>query len=319
MPSTEPAWFLKDRGYLPALLRWALHPIPWALLVFPGVGLAQDGGRDAWFPDEEYFSRPTASVREPTFAMGALWSTVFRERTGPAERPPFDLQSGNRLETDLQGEAALGGNVRIWQPMRWADGGLTLGMQAGVFGRFRLEVSSNDLVASDWIVALPAEIARGPWSGRLRLLHWSAHVGDELIEAGVERVDFTTETLEALVAYGFGDFRLYGGGSLVVRSSLENEPQLGPPFSDDALIRFGADAHVRPWARNGVTLDAGVDWQNSDRTGWEGQLSVRFGLTVRDADRSARLSAVYHRGPSPMGQFFLTDERYWGIELILEP
>ena len=319
MASTEPTRFLSARGYPPAFFRRAPLLISLALLLFPGVGLAQDGGREVWFPDGAYFPRPTASVREPTFAIGALWSTVFRERTDPAERPPFDLQGGNGLETDLQGEAALGGTVRIWQPMQWADGGLTLGMQAGVFGRFRLEVSGNDLVASDWIVALPAEIARGPWSGRLRLLHWSAHVGDELIEAGVERVDFTTETLEALVAYRFGDLRLYGGGSLVIRSSLENEPQLGSAFSDDVLIRLGADARVRPWARDDITLDGGVDWHNSDRTGWEGQLSVRFGLAVRDGARSARLSGVYHRGPSPMGQFFLTDERYWGVELILEP
>ena len=76
---------------------------------------------------------------------------------------------------------------------------------------------------------------------------------------------------------------------------------------------------MRPWARDYVTLNGGVDWHNSDRTEWEGQLSVRFGLAVRDGARSARLSGVYHRGPSPMGQFFLTDERYWGIELILEP
>lgn len=319
MPSTELARFLNDRGYLPVLIPWALRPIPWAFLLFPGVGLAQEGGRDVWFPDAAYFPRPTASVREPTFAIEALWSTVFRESTDPTERPPFNLRGGNGVETDLQGEAALGGDVRIWQPMQWADGGLTLGIQAGVFGRFRLEVSGNDLVASDWIVALPAEIARGPWSGRLRLLHWSAHVGDELIEAGVERVDFTTETLETLVAYGFGDFRLYGGGSVVIRSSLENEPQLGPAFSDDLLIRFGADTRVHPWARDDVTLHGGVDWHSTDRTGWEGQLSVRLGLAVRDGAHSAQLSAVYHRGPSPMGQFFLTNERYWGIELILEP
>ena len=198
------------------------------------------------------------------------------------------------------------------------DGGLTLGIQAGVFGRFRLEVSSSDLVASDWLVALPVEIARGAWSGRLRLLHWSAHVGDELLEAGVERIDFTTETLEALWAYSFGDFRLYGGGSLVVRSSLENEVQLGPGFSDDVLIQFGADGRARPWAREDVTIDGGVDWHNSDRTGWNGQLSIRLGLTVRDGSRSARVSGIYHRGPSPMGQFFLTEERYWGIELSIE-
>ena len=293
--------------------------IPLALLLLPGVGLAQSVERDAWFPDAEYFSRPTASVREPTFAVGVLWSDVFRDRADPAERPPFALQGGSGLETDVQGEAALGGNVRIWQPAQWAGGGLTLGIQAGVFGRFRLEVSGNDLVASDWIVALPAEIARGPWSGRLSLQHWSTHIGDELLEQRVARIDFTTETLEALVAYGLGDFRFYGGGSLVVRSRLENEAQLGPDFSDDALIRFGADGRVRPWARDEVMVEGGVDWQSADRTGWASQLSVRLGLTVRDGRRSARLSGIYHRGPSPMGQFFLTNEQYWGIELLLEP
>ena len=293
--------------------------IPLALLLLPGVGLAQSVERDAWFPDAEYFSRPTASVREPTFAVGVLWSDVFRDRADRAERPPFALQGGSGLETDVQGEAALGGNVRIWQPAQWAGGGLTLGIQAGVFGRFRLEVSGNDLVASDWIVALPAEIARGPWSGRLSLQHWSTHIGDELLEQRVARIDFTTETLEALVAYGLGDFRFYGGGSLVVRSRLENEAQLGPDFSDDALIRFGADGRVRPWARDEVMVEGGVDWQSADRTGWVSQLSVRLGLTVRDGRRSARLSGIYHRGPSPMGQFFLTNEQYWGIELLLEP
>ncbi len=306
---------LKSRGFVPALLPFALLL---ALLLIPGAGRAQSDDRDAWFPDAEYFSRPTASVREPTFALGVLWSDVFRGRADPAERSPFDLQGGSGLETDRQGEAALGGNVRIWQPIQWADGGLTVGVQAGVFGRFRLEVSGNDLVSSDWIAALPAEIRRGDWSGRLRLLHWSAHVGDELIEQGVARVDFTTETLEALVAYAPGDFRLYGGGGLVIRSSLENEPQLGPTFSDDGSIRLGADGRVRPWARDYVTVEGGVDWQRHDRTGWASQLSIRVGLAVESGTRSARLSGVYHQGPSPMGQFFLTDERYWGVELILQ-
>ena len=152
--------------------------------------MAQDGGRDAWFPDAEYFSRPTASVREPTFGLRLLWSDVFRDRADPAERPPFDLQGGSGLETDLQGEAALGGNVRIWQPAQWADGGLTLGIQAGVFGRFRLEVTGNDLVASDWIVALPAEIARG--------------------EKGVYFVDTGIATLTGAVKITRGDNQLNG-------------------------------------------------------------------------------------------------------------
>ena len=293
-------------------------------LVFPALMVcasgieAQDDSRDRWLPDQGYFATPRASVREPVFALRALWSPVFRGRARPAERPPFDFEGENGLDRELQGEAALGGAFRLWNPARWDGGGLTVGVQAGVFGRFRLEVSSSDLVSSDWVVALPVEAGRGPWSARVRLTHWSAHLGDELIEkVGAERVDFTSETLDALVAYRVGQARLYGGGALVTRSSLENEARLGPNFSDNALVRLGADFEWLPWSGGDIGLDAGLDWQSADRTDWKGQLNAVFGVKAGNGDRSARLRGVFHDGPSPMGQFFLTDERYWGLELIL--
>ena len=292
-------------------------------LVLPALGLSASGIRaqtpsGSWLPDEAYFAVPHASLREPVFALRAMWSPVFRGRSHPSERPPFDFPGEEGVANELQGEAALGGTFRLWRPAQWEDGGLTVGMQAGVFGRFRLEVSSSDLVASDWVVSLPIEAGWGLWSARVRLTHWSAHLGDEMIEkAGAARIDFTTETLDALVAYQAGRIRLYGGGAVVTRSSLENEGQLGPDFSDNALIRLGADFDWLPWSDGDLGLDAGLDWQSADRTDWEGQLSVAFGLTAKNSDRSAQLRGVFHDGPSPMGQFFLTDERYWGIELIL--
>ena len=243
---------------------------------------------------------------------------MFRGRANPGERPPFDFPGEEGIDKELQGEAALGGAFRLWSPARWEDGGMTVGLQAGVFGRFRLEVSSSDLVSSDWVVALPVEAGWGLWSARVRLTHWSAHLGDEMIEkGGAERIDFTSEALDALVAYQLGRVRMYAGGGLVTRSSLENEGQLGPDFSDNALVRFGADAAWFPWAGGNVGLDAGLDWQGADRTGWNGQLSAVFGVAAKNGGRSVQLRGVFHDGPSPMGQFFLTDERYWGIEFIL--
>ncbi len=292
-------------------------------LAFTALGLlasgieAQSRAGENWLPERGHFTVPHASLREPVFALRALWSPVFRGRADPAERPPFDFQGEARLDTELQGEAALGGAFRLWSPARWEGGGMTVGVQAGVFGRFRLEVSSSDLVASYWVVALPVEAGWGLWSARVRLTHWSSHLGDEMIEkAGTERVDFTSETLNALVAYQVGQVRLYGGGAVVTRSSLENESHLGPDFSDDALVRLGADFEWLSWSEGDLGLDAGLDWQSADRTDWNGQLSAVFGLTARNGDRSAHLRGVFHDGPSPMGQFFLTDERYWGLELI---
>jgi len=132
----------------------------------PTTELAQEETGDTWFPSARYFARPLASNREPVFALRLLESTLFRGRSTSSERSPFDFPGQDGLDVDVQGEAALGGAFRIWQPLRWSGGGLILGLQAGVFGRFRLEVSSSDLVASDWIVSLPAEVARGPWSAQ---------------------------------------------------------------------------------------------------------------------------------------------------------
>ena len=298
-------------------VRLTVLVFPSLALITPGVS-AQRSTVDTWFPDRGHFTTPHASPREPVFSLRVLWSPVFRSRFDPAERPPFDFQGEEGLDTDLHGEAALGGSFRLWSPVHWDDGGVTAGIQAGVFGRFRLEVSSSDLVASDWVVAFPVEARWSAWSARLRLTHWSAHLGDEMIEmGGAERVDFTSETLDALVAYRVGGVRLYGGGGAVTRSSLENEAHLGPDFSDNALVQLGADFEWLPWSAGGFGLDGGLDWQSADRSDWAGQLSAVLGLTARDGDRSARLSGVFHDGPSPMGQFFLTDERYWGIELIL--
>ena len=261
MPSTEAARFFSDRGYLPGLLRWALHPMPWALLLFPGVGLAQSGGRDAWFPDAEYFSRPTASVREPTFALGVVWSTVFRDRADPARtptvRPPGRKRAGDRppgrgrargQRADLAADAvgrwradarSPGGGLRPLPPAGLEQRPRGLGLDRGSPCRDR----ARTLVRASTLSAL--ERSRGrradrAGSGTCRLYYrgrwkpWS-HIARD-------------------------DFRVYGGGSLVVRSSLENEVQLGPAFSDDVLIRFGADARVRPWDRDDVTVDGGVDW-----------------------------------------------------------
>ena len=287
-----------------------------SVLTSPAGG--QSVGNDRWFPEESYFTAPTAAPREPTFALRGIWTDVFVMTTAPGEREPFSFDGADGLPRELQGEAAMGGHVRIWQPAQWVGGGLILGIQTGVFGRFRLEVSSSDLVSSDWLVSFPAEVAWGRWSGRVRFTHWSAHIGDELVETtGAQRLDFTSETFDGMAAYDLGTVRLYGGGGLVTRSSLENEEQLGPSFSDNGFLQVGGEGRWFRWRDGNVGVETALDWQATDRADWRGRISAVAGVTVQDGDRSATLRALFHDGPSPMGQFFLTDERYWGFELLL--
>jgi uncharacterized protein DUF1207 len=292
----------------------ALGALAWGLLL-PSAAQAQD----RWFPDEVFFQRPTAAPREPTFALRGVWTNLFERRGAPSERSPFTIdEDAADLRTDAQGEAALGGTVRLWRAASWEDGGISLGIASAVFGRFRLEVSSSDLVASDWIVALPLEVRRGAWSGRVQIMHWSAHLGDEMIEkSGIERIDFTHNAVSLLLARDLGGVRVYGGGSRISKSSLENEEQLPSGFSDNSTVQFGADATWTPW-QSALQFEAGVDYQAADRTDWAAQWSLVGGIRVQDGTHTLQLHATYFDGPSPVGQFFLTQERAWGFSLVLE-
>lgn len=274
--------------------------------------------QNRWFPDEVYFRRPQAAPREPAFALRLLWTDLFRVRGAPLERAPFLIdEPAEQLDREAQGEFVLGGNVRLWQAASWEGGGMTVGLASAVFGRFRLETGSQDLVSTDWVVALPFEARRGAWSGRFQIMHWSAHLGDELIQqSGADRVDFTHNGLSLLVARDLGDVRVYGGASRLSRATLEGDEPFPADFTDRATVQFGADALWSPWA-SVVRVEAGIDYQASDRTDWAAQWSVIGGIGVQDGDRSVQLRGRFVDGPSMLGQFFLTDERAWGFELVI--
>jgi len=297
----------------PWIAGWALC-VALSLMASPQLADAQN----RLFPEEIYFRRPQAAPREPTFALRVLWTDVFEVRGAPRERAPFLFdESPEQLEREAQGEFALGGNVRLWRAASWEGGGMTIGLASAVFGRFRLETGSQDLVSTDWVVALPFEARRGAWSGRFQIMHWSAHLGDELIQkSGAQRVDFTHNGLSLLIARDIGDVRVYGGASRLSRATLEGDEPLPPDFTDRATVQFGADAL---WSPEGsiLRLEAGIDYQASDRTDWAGQWSVIGGVGVQDEDRSVQLRGRFVDGPSMLGQFFLTDERAWGLELVI--
>ena len=289
----------------------------WTLIVTPASprpAVAQD----RWFPSEAYFTRPQAAPREPTFALRGLWTDLLEVRGTPRERAPFDLQEpAEELRREAQGEVVLGGNVRLWRAASWRGGGMTVGLSSAVFGRFRLEASSNDLMATDWVVAMPFEARRGAWSGRFQIMHWSAHLGDELIQkAGAERADFTHNGLSLLLARDLGSVRVYGGASRLSRATLEGDDPLPADFTDRATVQFGADGVWSPW-KSLLQLEAGIDYQATDRTDWTGQWSLIGGIRVQDGNRAVQLRGMLLDGPSTLGQFFWTEERAWGFELVI--
>ncbi|HKK93434.1 MAG TPA: DUF1207 domain-containing protein [Longimicrobiales bacterium] len=271
-----------------------------------------------WLPDVRLFPSPIADPREPAFQAGLLWTDIFQgTATGAAV---LNRAHPEEAAHELHGAVSIGGTLplRAWTP--WSDGGVTVGLQAGVFGRFRLQVPKKDLVASDWIVAMPVEVSRGPLSARLRLLHWSSHLGDEFAEAtGSERINFAHNSIEVLAALRpTPGVRVYGGGSLVFLSKTERDlrPRL-PGFSDDGSIRAGAEGEWYLRAEDRVGIVAALDWQAADRWEWRGRTALELAVTARGPARYVRFGATFATGPTPMGQLLFERETAWGVNLVI--
>src|SRR5690606_25024765 len=269
----------------------------------------------SFFPGVHYFESPVADLREPRMA-GALIGTDLLATASAQERPIFQFPAGDDPSLDVQGLVSLGTNLPVWRPVATPEGGVLLGFQVGVHARFRLERPSRDKVGTDWIVALPLEFAHRRWSGRVRLLHRSAHLGDELAEkTGAQRIEYSHEALDGLAAYRIGNsVRVYGGGTYVFRSVTESELWLAlRGFRDAASVQAGFEAAAPARANGGFAPLVALDWQRAQRTGWDDEISAAIGVTTYAGDRRFSLLLRYFNGPSTMGEFFLTPESFWGL------
>lgn len=268
-------------------------------------------------PRTRYFAGPLADPIEPRFGIGLIITDVLRSPGN--ERESFLLPDEEDARTDWQASAAIGGMFPFWRPLVRPEGGIIVGFQAGVFARFRIELPSRDDLGQDWIAALPIEAAWNQWSGRIRISHRSSHLGDEFVEAtGADRIEFGGEAVDGLAAYRLGELgRVYAGGSWIFRSYTDKTYALLQSGTRDRfLVQIGGDGR---WTV-GPHFDAiaGVDWQTAERTGWEGALSLAGGFAMTFDGRSLSLVARYFDGVSSLGQFFVTPEQFWSLELVAD-
>ncbi|TVP44917.1 MAG: DUF1207 domain-containing protein [Gemmatimonadales bacterium] len=277
-------------------------------------------GASRWFPDTRLFRSPRAAPLEPGLRGSALSTDLFRGDAPPGERPPPPVSGLRPGGTDFQGVVSLGDSYAV---RRFGNGrgGAQVGVLVGVTARFRLATSANEYVASDWIVGLPVEFARGPVAGRAVLFHRSAHLGDEIMEqAGVRRVGFGHEGVTLLVGNaGRGPLRAYAGGTRLLRSETSGTLEdLGRAW-DDAWELQGGLEFARGVPDQGSRLAGfwALDVQTAERTDWQPQWAAVAGVAFRARQRSGQVALRLLHGPSMHGEFFLTPETAWGIELSL--
>ena len=124
------------------------------------------------------------------------------------------------------------------------------------------------------------------------------------------------------------------GDPTITGANLFTEPYLltngGPDGSTEVLQRLergdritgqiGADGEWYKWSGGHIGVHGGVDLQAAQRTDWQSAFSALGGVAFRRENmtnaRELRLSLRYFSGPSPMGEFFLTKERFLHFELM---
>lgn len=304
-------------GGRPRAIRWAA--VLALLVALPGSTAAQEGPQPeasraesgaAWFPDSTAFRPLLAAPRE----VDLRGSLIFADRTAA---PGEDFEGSN-----LEAEVVLGHRIGI---VRLQDETpdrpeVALGFEVGVFSRFALETSERDLIGVDYRVGLPVSLRKGPWSGRLVVLHVSSHLGDDFIQrfgAPEPRRQITRDGFELTAARRLSPgLRVYAGGDLNfhVNPGVERVAGRGGLAWDPAPERAGGgdDGGGRLWPFAAVNLEATSETSGLAATGIAG-LALRFrGMTLR-------LEARGHTGPGPLGSLDGRDEEFLGLGLRVDP
>jgi hypothetical protein len=239
-------------------------------------------------------------------------------RVNPTTQSTFDTDVGAVGISD-----ALG--LGRWNGARAGDG-VQVSLVGSVFAQFDLRAASYDLLNADYVVGLPVTMRRGAWSARVRVYHQSSHLGDEFLlrpdDPRPTRENLSFEAAEALVSLDVGSVRLYGGGErLINRNPNDLAATVGHVGGEwrprAALFSLGSVATVRPI----VALDLKATSGDVDRPA----SSAMAGLDIarrRDSDTTGRrwmIVAQFYSGPSPYGQFYRDDIRYYGVGVLFNP
>ncbi|HKJ72081.1 MAG TPA: DUF1207 domain-containing protein [Gammaproteobacteria bacterium] len=248
---------------------------------------------------------------------------VFEPLLADPKRPRFLVSVLGARVGDLHttvAAVAYGGRYGLvrW-PGKHPGDGWQLNLSGAVFAQFDLKAPSMDLVNADYTLGLPLTYRHGRSSLRLRIYHQSSHLGDEyLLRNHPERVNLSYESLEAIFARDIGSVRAYAGGEYF----FHREPSsFKAGMVHGGLDYRGAEPVVLGWQGGGTYLVAGVDVKAFQHHDWEPAWSLTTGLEFhptlpgQSRDKYWSLLAVAYKGPSPYGQFFTQEVRYWGLSM----
>jgi len=249
------------------------------------------------FPIGELFEPLVADPKEPQFSAGL-----------------HRVNSSGRLGEFTASVVSYGEHFGL---MRWqtaAKHQWQLSIAGALFAQFNMDASSKDLINADYTIGLSGTHRRGPVSYRLRILHQSTHLGDELLlgESAPERVNFSLEAVDFLGSYQWDDFRIYGGAGYLLN--------VEPSELDRAALQFGGEYHHAKHRLFNGRWVGGVDLTAFEGDDWGINSTVKAGLefgTPGSGNRRIRVTLERYDGKAPFGQFYDVKITSYGLSAYL--
>jgi hypothetical protein len=255
------------------------------------------------------------SAEQNSLAIGLGFLPPAHELFAPLQADPRELQYAVRLvepvSHKLLGEAALGDYLGLYRwALPWDQSYLQWSVGGGVFARFDMAGTSNDLETVDFYANMPIDFRQGKWSFRLMPFHTSSHLGDDYLHTtGATVVKHSWDNLKELLAYEPDEhFRFYGGYDFVIRTM--------PTGLARSALQGGAEWRSGWWAHQYAQTYWANDLQFWERTAWNPDYNSQLGIKVSRSPRGPRGISVFLEfgaGHLPIGQFFENRETHWII------
>ncbi len=235
------------------------------------------------FPSRSLFPELLAGPRDPTTSFSVL---------GVTENP---TAHGSGIEVEVSIGTTLPVFLLFGEPGRAP---VVAGIEAAAFARFGLQVLERELIATDWVFAVPVYWLHETGWLRFRYFHTSSHMGDEYARRFDDPgINFARDAAEVFAFRAVSPrVGVYGG--------LRYAYIVHPEESKRWVVRAGAQAEAdeagsafRPF------LAADVEWDQD--AGRSPRLEVRTGVWLKKVgiQQALRLSFTFLAGPSPLGQF----------------
>lgn len=209
------------------------------------------------------------------------------------------LKNPSRHGHGVEAEVSIGSAFPVFLLAGTVDDSpIVVGIEAAAFARFALQVLEREMVATDWVFAVPVIWHRQEGWVRFGYYHTSSHMGDEYSRRFEDPgINFSRDEAEILYFRGVSNRRGVFGG---VRYAYNVHPQESKRW----VLRFGGqwerpepDANLRPF------LATDVEWDQEEGGRPRVELRAGAGMEKVGVLQKLRVALTLLTGPSPLGQF----------------